>query len=199
MLNDTMIIMKKLFFYSLFLMMFITACDSPEPNELYFVGDSHVARWDLKQWFAACVTHNEGVSGSGIDYIESRVGEYNGCDVVVVTGTNDLWSMSVAEEDKYVERYITALKGLNAGHIYLFSIFPRGSRYVEGEFTSNERIARLNNKIQAEVALLSGITYIDVFALLLRNGTLHDAYTYDGLHLSIEGYELITNQLKKQL
>lgn len=190
--------MKKLLF-SYLLMMLMIACDGPDPAELYFVGDSHVARWDVKQWFAAYVTHNDGISGSGIDYIEGIAGKYSNHDVVVVIGTNDLWSVAMGDEDRYAERYVNAIQALSARHVYLFSIFPRGQQSITGDQLSNQRIATINAKVRERALAVANVTYVDVFDDLLHGEYISGQYTYDGLHLSDEGYEIITNKLKKQL
>ena len=46
-------------------------------------------------------------------------------------------------------------------------------------------------------------TYIDMFSLLVDSSSdevrIKDEYTKDGLHLSDEGYEVVTEEIKKYL
>ena len=44
------------------------------------------------------------------------------------------------------------------------------------------------------------MTYIDVASTLKdENGELNKEYTYDGLHMSLRGYEVITEVLRKKI
>lgn len=192
---------RKLSFHYLLLiamLLFSWSCSSDDERELSFVGDSLVARWDLRYWFPTRVTHNDGVSGSGIAHIEECAGRYAGRDVVVIVGTNDLGLVATGDEEAYVTRYVQAIEALQGRRTFLFSIFPKSRQWCSNPEQGNKNIRRLNTAIKAAVRG-KAITYVDVFDLLEKDGFINMQYSYDGLHLSQEGYELITKQLNKEL
>lgn len=185
--------MKKLL---LVLMIFIMACSfDDDEQDIAFIGDSLVARWDLQEYFPSRHTENYGVSGSGIAHIE----DYKGCfidkDVVVIIGTNDLGRVKT-DEAGYAERYVDAVLQLGAEKIYLFSIFPRS--FENDADSINYKVARINGLIKERIDS-TRIHYIDVFEDLSKGDSIDMQYSYDGLHLSTYGYELISSRLKELL
>lgn len=175
-----------------------SSCSSDNDRELFFIGDSLVARWDLTYWFPTYITHNDGISGSGIAHIQECAGRYADKEVVVIVGTNDMHTFSQEDDAEYVKNYVEAIQALGAKRIYLFSVFPKSKGLCYGPEDDNEKIKRINNKIKYSIQDKQ-IVYIDVYNLLELNGSINMQYSYDGLHLSHEGYELITKQLKKVL
>ena len=190
--------MKNFVLLSVLLCVSLTACHTDDDKELYFIGDSLVARWDVSYWFPSMITHNDGRSGCGIKYIEEHAGAYAGKDVVVIVGTNDLGLVATGDEEAYVTRYVQAIEALQGRRTFLFSIFPKSRQWCSNPEQGNENIRRLNTAIKAAVRG-KDITYVDVFDLLEKDGFINMQYSYDGLHLSQEGYELITKQLNKEL
>lgn len=66
------------------------SCEKEEMNELYFIGDSNVERWDVQQSFPSFITQNYGKGGTGFGYVANFTGKMAGKKVIVFTGTNDL-------------------------------------------------------------------------------------------------------------
>ena len=176
----------------------LSSCDSNNDCELFFIGDSLVARWDLSYWFPTYITHNNGASGSGIAHLQENAGRYKDHVVVVIVGTNDMSTFTIEQDSEYVNDYVQALDGLGASRIYLFSMFPKSKDWCYGPEADNEKIKRLN-KLICQAVQGKTIVYVDVYDLLEKDGYINSQYSYDGLHLSLEGYELITEQLKKVL
>ena len=186
---------KIIIFLSIFLV--FCGCKNEEERWVSFIGDSEVARWDLQFYFPSMLTENRGVSGSGIEYIKSMAYSMTGKDVVVLSGTNDLYKLTDEEKiNKYVAEYINAIISLSADKIYLISILPRNFNN-EGPGI-NDKIKVLNDKIEQET-ISRDITFIDVFDKLLKDGSINIQYSYDGLHLNNYGYELISYELNKYL
>lgn len=75
----------------------LSCSDDESVNELIFVGDSHVERWDLPYCFPSHICQNRGMSGSGIEYVAKHSSKTQGKDVVVVTGRNDLGQVKVED------------------------------------------------------------------------------------------------------
>lgn len=185
---------KNLFVFVLLLLIEACSFDDDEQN-LAFIGDSLVARWDLQEYFPSRHTENFGVSGSGIAHIEDYKGYFAESDVVVIIGTNDL-SHIKSDEDQYADRYVDAVLQLGADKIYLFSIFPRS--FENDPDSINYKVSRINNLIKKRINSTS-IRYIDVFDELSKGDSIDMQYSYDGLHLSTYGYELISSRLKELL
>lgn len=167
-----------------------------------FIGDSIIKRWDLQSSFPTLVTENCGLSGSGLEHLQSYAGRCHGRQVVVVCGTNDCWIPSTQEEvADYADKYVDALMALDADRVYVFSILPR--RYEnDPEKQYNDNIRMMNRAISAEIAnrLIGTVCYLDVYNLFLgKDGLLNMNLVYDGLHPNPEGYEILTRALNKQI
>ena len=187
---------RKVFCIAALFLLLIEACLSDDDEEdLAFIGDSLVARWDLQEYFPSRHTGNYGVSGSGIAHIEDYKGYFVDKDVVVIIGTNDLEHVK-SDEAEYAERYVDAVLQLGAEKIYLFSIFPRS--FENDADSINYKVARINGLIKERIDSTS-VHYIDVFDDLSKGDSIDMQYSYDGLHLSTYGYELISSRLKELL
>lgn len=179
----------------LFFLSYICACSQDDEQTIAFIGDSLVARWDLQEYFPSYKTENYGASGSGIAHIEDYRGFFSGEEVVVIIGTNDLKRIK-SNELEYAVRYVDAVLQLGAGKVYLYSIFPRS--FKNDPNSINNKILRINNYIKSKIDSTK-ILYIDVFDDLSKGDSIDMQYSYDGLHLSTYGYELISSRLKDLL
>lgn len=187
---------KETFCLAALFLLLMEACSfDNDEQSLAFIGDSLVARWDLQEYFPSRHTENYGVSGSGIAHIEDYKGYFSEKDVVVIIGTNDLGRIK-SDEDGYANRYVDAVFQLGADNIYLFSIFPRS--FENDPDSINHKVARINNLIKKRIDS-TNIHYIDVFDELSKGDSIDMQYSYDGLHLSPYGYELISLRLKEEL
>lgn len=167
---------------------------------LCFIGDSLVAGWDVKHCFPSWIAVNDGLISSGVAYLEAQHGAYSGQNVVVLSGTNDLGLIAHDDEQAYIDRYMSAIKNLGANQTYLLSILPRDDDWSHAEEKiSNKRIRAFNDRIKALCDDVPQITYVDAFDVMLLGNTLNPAYTYDGLHLTTEGYEVLSSKLKEYL
>ncbi len=191
--------MHKLIYYLLLPLLMITSCTSEDREVLAFLGDSIIEGWDVRYSFPTHNTENYGISGSGLQYIESMADRFAGKTVVIITGTNDLSKINETGYEKYSQQYVTALNNLSAQRIILFPILPRKAN----EFTPdiNERIQKLNNLIKTEVEKSGiNITYADgAHEDFLENGTVNMNLFYDGLHPNKYGYEILTYHVYKHL
>lgn len=164
---------------------------------LYFIGDSNIARWDLQVSFPSFATVNQGVSGACIDYVESLAGRYEGEEVVLLIGTNDVKRFDEESLDAYCSRYVMAVSNLKAKHILLLSIPPRSYNFAwEG---ANEATREMNAAIRERVVSMDNVTYVDIYYALSHDGALNPQYTLDGLHLNIYGYEVLAKAIFNNL
>jgi lysophospholipase L1-like esterase len=84
--------------------------------------------------------------------------------------------------------------------VYLQSIFPTelkdGSTYCNQQV--NKDLVVVNHFLEKE-AKKRGYTYIELYKPLVLNGLLNPDYSFDGIHLTAEGYLLWTKILKPYL
>ena len=178
-----------------------SSCSNDEEKEkdprLTFIGDSEVARWDVKFFFPEYHVINKGVSGYGVADVEKMENAAEGTYAVVILGTNNIHSLTPETLSEYTDRYINTLEKLNGKRTFVFSIFPRS--FDTDKPGMNEIIKQLNAMIKERCLAIPSFTYLDVYQALEKGDGINPEYSYDGLHLSKQGYELITWELKKKL
>ena len=176
-------------------MLTISSCSKEEKiQELIFVGDSHVERWDLPISFPSYICHNYGQSGSGIEYLLSRKSITKDKDIVVVTGRNDLSKLDGDSLQSYAKHYVRILSSLSARNMYVFSIFPCSKKV--GGVDDADRINMVNCYIRKELlSVYPKAIYVDVYSDFMLDGELNPQYSADGLHLNYCGYLLLSHKL----
>lgn len=177
-----------------FVIVSLSASCTEEEETLYFTGSSLVEKWDVRKYFPTRLTYNMGLSGSGIEYIESQGSMFRGETVVVISGGNDL--VSVNDLDEYADRYLQVFRNMQAKRIYLFAILPR----LAFEDDGYKKVRMLNAKIKGRInRQTDGIVYIDIFDHMLKDERLNENMFYDGTHLNNWGYDFISEELNKML
>lgn len=177
----------------------LTSCDDEldEKTTLTFVGDSLVARWDLQSCFSSLNTVNSGLSGARIDYIRSFAGKLDGLNIVVLIGTND-WAEFSHDVETYAEIYLGAIVATGARKIYLYDVLPR--EFENDPDGINDFIRDFNASVAGKVGNYPHIVYMPVFDCFLdKEISIISEYYSDGLHLSPQGYEILSGKLFEQL
>lgn len=181
-------------------------------ENILFLGDSITYRYDLEKYYEKLNVVNSGIDGNKttdiIDDIKKRVYDYNPSKVFILIGINDLCDGKSNEEVvDNVKKIIDLIKENRPyAKIYLESIYPINKTdddkidgYVRDFFITNDDIKNVNKKLE-EIAGDSNITYIDMFSKLVdSDGNLDLKYTEEGLHMSSEGYDMITEILSKYI
>ncbi len=189
---------KVILFFLTLIVLVVTGCDDKITNRITFVGDSIIARWDLNESFPMLLPENLGVSGSGVEYIESLAGRFEGKTVVTHFGSNDINTFT---DDGYIEgyaqRYIAAIRNLGAAKTFILSVPPRN--FIGDREDVNLTILKFNGLIRRYAAENPSLEYVDITSALMRDGTINPQYTLDGLHLNIYGYAIVTKILTKEL
>ena len=192
-----MAIRKSLIVRSLIMMfsgLLLVACSKDDDfRTVSFIGDSIVARWDVKRSFPTMITENKGLSGSGLEYIESNAGSsLKGKTAVILFGTNDMQHFS----EEYLVRYVSSISELHAEKTIVISVLPRN---MDGDATDvNLKIRTFNESVKV-ACTTHGWDYVDAFAMMQENGTIKLECYSDGLHLSDAGYEILTYEIRKRL
>lgn len=186
----------------------VASCSKDEDDTINFIGDSIIEIWDLHRSFPTLITHNYGKSSSGIRHVENYAGRFHESTAVVMTGTNDLYSIVKAaaelnsretEISNYVNRYELAVEALDASKVYIISILPRGRDANTDPDFSNSYIREINLCLK-QSAQLHGWKFIDAYTPLSDSeGIMLDEYTHDGVHPCDAGYEVLTRLLQQHL
>ncbi len=188
--------------------------------DVYFEGDSITRRWGtsdpqydafLKNWrrnFSGWNAADFGWGGDTVQNILWRVsnGELDGVRpriVVVLAGTNNIGNIPRRGIDRAVaDEVVTGIASLIAivrekapeATIVLTGITPRRDR--DGGTTLMPTIDSINSRL-ARLGDAPRVRYIDINSRLASSdGRLVEGITADGLHLTVQGYQVWADALK---
>lgn len=173
-----------------------------------FLGDSITEQYDLDEYFPDMNVVNSGISGNQtkdiLDNLKERAYQYNPSKIFLLIGTNDIQA-GVKEEDIIVniEEILSELKKNRPyAELYLEAIYPVDEDQKGAQSRTNEEIQSINQSLK-EYCEKEKITFIDTFDLLLDSESdekqIKSEYTKDGLHITSEGYEVITEEIMKYI
>lgn len=173
-------------------------------NEIIFLGNSITEGGNWKALFPNKNVINRGISGDVSEGILFRLDEVTSSKptkVFLMIGTNDLArgksiAYVIAGTNKIIQRI---LQESESTKVYLQSILPVnptvGKRF-SGHKSNQQKIVETNKKLKALAKVLQ-IQYIDLHKAMRNDtGNLKVKYTYDGLHLSNQGYKKWKKVLK---
>lgn len=176
-----------------------------------FLGDSITEFYNLEDYYdEKLFVVNSGISGNSayhiLDDMYNRVYKYNPTKVFLLIGTNDLSHRTDEEIVNNIFEIVSLIhKHRKKAEVYVESIYPVNNVTEDNDIVidwmvgdrDNERIKNIN-KILKENSKKYEYTYLDFYSKLEdENGLLKLDYTIDGLHISDEGYKLITNEIMK--
>ena len=174
------------------------------PN-VVFAGDSITEFYPIHELLSSKFKlYNRGIHG--ITSLQLRAHLHNQIiDLIpdklfLLIGINDLKTHSPYETFLSIDMIIKdIIKECPQTHIYLLSILPINttSDFIHSSNKrSNQAIIELNNYLTT----LKDVDWIDIHQKLCdESGQLYKPLTTDGIHLTIEGYELISEELRKHL
>lgn len=181
-------------------------------KEIIFLGDSIIRDYDLNLFFPNVKNKvfNCGVSGittEGIyGVIKNGVVRHNPKGVVILVGTNDMSEQHNKRNEEIINNIanlVIQLKMLiNNLNVVILSLIPcdekrYGKDSMAGGFRENSRIMEINKALKAFENYFKNLTFVDVYSSVVdKNNNLVNAYTHDGLHLNVKGYEKMTALIK---
>lgn len=189
-------IMKSLLLILSFITIYIlsTSCETTKIDEMVFIGDSIIAKWDVAEEFPTWITDNLGKSGCSVSFLDKYAGKMQGKKVTILVGTNDMTGLTETSRDTYERDYINSILSLQASHVYLFSVLPRFTDPYD--ITCNINIKEFNNSIKKRIKQCNTISYIDVFDdFFADSNIITSLYEPDGLHINNEGYAVLREKL----
>lgn len=168
-----------------------------------FAGDSLIDRWSsLADDLPNLKTANRGINGdTSLDLLRRFPEDVLSCRpraVVVLVGTNDLSAGAPpARVETNLGRILTLAAKFEGGvPVVLCRLPPRATE--PGFFP--ERIRELNARIDRLASERAGVSVCDAFTPLASpDGGPHEGFFVDGLHLSPEGYKVLTAALAPRL
>jgi lysophospholipase L1-like esterase len=175
-------------------------------HRVLFLGDSLMQKWDWSIWeqqFAPLGAMNAGVNGDRTENLLWRIEHGNIVHqhpelVVLLIGTNDIGrdrsARTIAEGIR--EILGTLRSRLPDARILLLGVLPRS----ESSDSHRRRQVTDVNQLIRRCADGKYVLYADVGeALLDRAGRLPREVSFDGVHLTQQGYMLLTHRLKVEL
>ena len=180
-----------------------------EPDIL-FIGDSIVEYYPVQELFGTSKTIvNRGIRGyqTGLLLENLDAHLYGGAvdKIVLLIGTNDIGKdVPVNEALNNLEAIIQSIaRDYPLTEIKLLSILPvnEGEEYKHTVYIrTNEKIQKRNQAYQELASAYMQVEFVPVFdSLIDQEGQLKKEYTTDGLHLSVTGYQVLTNAVKDYL
>lgn len=180
-----------------------------EPDVI-FIGDSIVEYYPLQELFGTAKTIvNRGIRGYQTKLLLENLDAHLYGDavdqIVLLIGTNDIGKdIPINEALDNLERVIQSIaRDYPLSQIKLLSILPvnEGEKYKQTVYIrTNEKIREWNQAYEALVSAYMQVDFVPIYdSLTGSEGQLKKDYTTDGLHLSVAGYQALSEALKEYL
>ena len=180
-----------------------------EPD-IIFIGDSIVEYYPLQELFGTAKTIvNRGIRGYQTRLLLENLDAHLYGDavdqIVLLIGTNDIGKdIPLNEALDNLERVIQSIaRDYPLSQIKLLSILPvnEGEKYKQTVYIrTNEKIREWNQAYENLASAYMQVDFVPIYdSLTDSEGQLKSAYTTDGLHLSVAGYQALSDALKTYL
>ena len=180
-----------------------------EPD-IIFIGDSIIEYYPLQELLGTSkAIVNRGIRGyqTGLllDNLDAHLYGDAVDQIVILIGTNDIGKdIPMNEALNNLESVIqTISRDYPLSQIKLVSILPvnEGEDFKQTVYIrTNEKIKAWNQAYQDLASAYMQVEFVPVFENLLdHEGQLKSDFTTDGLHLSVSGYQALSNTLKKYI
>ncbi|MFS0723504.1 GDSL-type esterase/lipase family protein [Paenibacillus sp. 1P07SE] len=183
-----------------------------EPGGIVFAGDSITEGFPVHELLRTNKRlYNRGIGGDTTTGLLRNIGhlilDLQPAQLFLMIGTNDLGEGE--SPDAIVTRIREICEAVRARlpetEIVLQSIYPVNRKAepalpfpVVGS-RSGEAIVHVNQQLM-QIAGDLAVSYADIHVLLTdESGKLDITYTYDGLHLNVHGYEVVTTDIQSRL
>ena len=177
-----------------------------EPD-IIFIGDSIVEYYPLQELLGTAKTIvNRGIRGYQTGLLLENLDAHLYGDavdqIVLLIGTNDIGKdIPMNDALDNLERVIQLIaREFPLSQIKLLSILPvnEGEKYKQTVYIrTNEKIREWNQAYEALASAYMQVDFVPVYdSLTDTEGQLKKNYTTDGLHLSVAGYQVLSEALK---
>ena len=159
---------------------------------VYFAGESHAAGGPWAEFYSE--VHNRGIGGETTTGFLGRLDEViarRPRKLFLLLGTNDLASAS--RPSRVVANYRAILERLRSESpsttVYVVGTLPVNRDFPEPDPFTNDDVREVNRGLAAMIDEFPNARFVDLTDVLVdASGALKPEYTYDGTHLSVEGY-----------
>ena len=167
--------------------------------DVVFFGDSDTAGGDFHRAFPDVKSINMGYIGEDVKGMMRRVDAIKAVKpkkVFLMAGINGLQQQTMEEFEYWYVALVNAIQeAIPEAELYIESILPVTG---DSDYCYNGKI-RDANDILRQIAENRGLTYVDIYGAYAKDGTLPDAMSYDGLHLTEEAYSLWYEAIRKSI
>lgn len=180
-------------------------------ESIVFIGDSITDFYNVDTYYPNLPVVNSGHSGNSVGGVygnlENDLYIYNPTKVFLLIGTNNLSNTS---RDEIIYGILKIAREIHKNRpnakLYIESIYPVNNKtdndvvvdWMVGP-RKNDKIKEINKELE-ENAKLYDYEYIDMYDKLTdSDGNLKLEYTIDGLHISPDGYKVITAERMKYI
>ena len=178
-----------------------------EPD-MIFIGDSIVEYYPLQELLGTVKTIvNRGIRGYQTRLLLENLDAHLYGDavdqIVLLIGTNDIGKdIPMNEALDNLEGVIQSLnRDYPLSQIKLVSILPvnEGEEYKQTVYIrTNEKIREWNQAYESLASAYMQVDFVSIYdSLTDSEGQLQSTYTTDGLHLSVAGYQALSEALKE--
>jgi len=175
----------------------------PPVHPILFVGSSSIRKWDdLQIAFGSYNVLNRGIGGAVISdikyYLKDLVFDYEPRQIVLYVGENDVVAPNETADtifNRTVNLYNSIRAKLPDVSIVYIAMKPSPSR---DQF--REKTMAANNLIKKFLATQKNVVFVDVFALMLKDGhSRTELFVSDMLHMNQQGYDIWNKAVKPYL
>lgn len=179
------------------------------PEKIVFLGDSLTDFFPVNECLPDFEVYNRGIAGNlTYDVLErlQDVTDLKPKQLFLQIGINDLISRGKkkTEPAALTDRIMQIADAFPEAEVFISSLYPvNRKKSVVSKIiclrARNKKIRAVNEELRNRCAE-KGYTFIDMFPLLTdAAGNLKREYTIEGLHLTAEGYGVITEVYQKYL
>lgn len=162
-------------------------------QNIVMLGNSLTERGFWAEYFQGKRVLNRGIGGDCISGMINRVQpivDGRPKAIFIMGGANDLLFSKISNE-KLLQQYERLLdiiaRETPRTRVYIQSLLPLNEAHNEAFMKGkNARFAEFNALLRA-MAERRGLTFIDIWSAMQRNGELPEEYTFDGIHLKAAG------------
>ncbi|MBP7737359.1 MAG: hypothetical protein KA369_15370 [Spirochaetes bacterium] len=161
-----------------------------------FEGDSNIELINVQDYLSepACNYAYRGSTTRTLLDRREKVSLLKPARIVVLVGGNDLVA-KLPSEDTYrnYDELLGYYKGVSK-NVYCLSNLPVDPAII----IKNSTLVALNEQLE-RICRKRGVTYVNVYPHLLKNGGLNPDYAMDPVHLNKAGQDVLMDVLKKNL
>ncbi len=174
-------------------------------NPVIFLGDSLTDFYPLTEFMPYGDILNRGIAGDKTSDVEKRLDEILNLKpfaVFLQIGINDFIYQAKLTPEVLVSRVMKIANRLKevSTKVYVLSLYPVNRKKVKINFVSirhaNNKKINAANTLLKESCRKEGFEFINIHDFLTdEEGNLKKEYTIEGLHISVQGYGVITEIL----